>query len=164
MDELLTEFLAETGRKPGRAGRRAAASWSATPGDAAQLAVVFRLVHTIKGTCGFLNLPRLERVAHAAEDLLGAVRDGELQATSSLITVVLAALDRIKLIIAGIAATEQEPAGDDAALIAGLKAAKAAPDAPDEFPSPPARRPRRLPARSPASHRPSGSRWTCWRR
>ena len=127
MDELLTEFLAETGESLA-ALDDALLRLEREPSDAAQLGDVFRLVHTIKGTCGFLNLPRLERVAHAAEDLLGAVRDGELQATSNLITVVLAALDRIKLIIAGIAATEKEPPGDDTALIAGLKAAKAAPD------------------------------------
>ena len=149
MDELLIEFLAETSESLA-ALDDALLRLEREPGDAAQLADVFRLVHTIKGTCGFLNLPRLERVAHAAEDLLGAVRDGELQATSSLITVVLAALDRIKLIIAGIAATEQEPAGDDTALIAGLKAAKAAPDAPDAQPAGPA--PAEAAGAEPASH------------
>ncbi len=129
MDELLTEFLAETGESLA-ALDDALLKLEREPDDAAQLADVFRLVHTIKGTCGFLALPRLERVAHAAEDLLGAVRSGELQATSGLITVVLEALDRIKLILAGIAAVGTEPAGDDAALIASLSAAKAAPPAP----------------------------------
>ncbi len=126
MDELLTEFLAETGESLA-ALDDALLKLEREPDDAAQLSDVFRLVHTIKGTCGFLALPRLERVAHAAEDLLSAVRDGELQASSSLITVVLAALDRIKLILAGIAAAGTEPAGDDTALIAGLAEAKAAP-------------------------------------
>ena len=133
MDELLTEFLAETAESLA-ALDDALLKLEREPDDAAQLADVFRLVHTIKGTCGFLALPRLERVAHAAENVLGAVRDGEMQATPSLITVVLEALDRIKLILAGIAAAGTEPVGDDAALIAGLAAAKAAPPAPDMRP------------------------------
>ena len=77
-------------------------------------------MHTIKGTCGFLGLPRLERVAHAAENVLGKVRDGVLAVTPDVISQVLTALDRIKLIVAGLAATEAEPAGDDSALIAAL--------------------------------------------
>jgi two-component system, chemotaxis family, sensor kinase CheA len=44
------------------------------PGDAALLADVFRSVHTIKGTTGFLGFKRLERLAHAGEDLLGLLR------------------------------------------------------------------------------------------
>jgi two-component system chemotaxis sensor kinase CheA len=78
------------------------------------------MVHTIKGTCGFLGLPRLEHVAHAAENVLGKVRDGELVATPDVINLVLAALDRIKLIVAGLGATGSEPAGDDTGIISAL--------------------------------------------
>src|SRR5882672_11508800 len=103
-----------------------------TPDDQATLSLIFRLVHTIKGTCGFLGLPRLERVAHAAENVLGQVRDGLLPVTPDLVSNILFAIDRIKAIIAGIAATETEPAGDDAALIAALDAVSAG-----QAPSPP---------------------------
>ena len=123
MDELLTDFLAET--TEGLAALDSALlKLERAPGDGATLAVVFRLVHTIKGTCGFLDLPRLERLAHAAEDLLDAVRDGELEVTPELITTVLDAADGMKTIVAGIAAEETEPAGNDAGLIAALHAAR----------------------------------------
>ncbi len=124
MDELLTEFLAETVEGLASLGD-ALLQLERTPSDGPTLAVVFRLVHTIKGTCGFLSLPRLERVAHAAEDLLCALRDGERQATSAVISLVLSAVDRIKDILAGIAAGGTEPPGSDDALLASLRAALA---------------------------------------
>ena len=61
-------------------------------------------MHTIKGTCGFLGLPRLERVAHAGENVLGRVRDGMLAVTPDIVSLVLTAIDRIKAILAGLAA------------------------------------------------------------
>ncbi len=123
MDELLIDFLAETGESLA-ALDDALLQLERVPDDPEMLAVVFRMVHTIKGTCGFLSLPRLEQVAHAAEDLLGDVRDGVLQANADLITVVLTALDRIKLIVAGIVATGLEPEGDDSRLMQELKAVR----------------------------------------
>jgi two-component system chemotaxis sensor kinase CheA len=77
-------------------------------------------VHTIKGTCGFLGLPRLERVAHAGESVLGRVRDGVLAVTPDIVSLILRALDRIKAIVTGLSATGAEPPGDDAPLIAAL--------------------------------------------
>jgi two-component system chemotaxis sensor kinase CheA len=91
-----------------------------TPDDKGTLSLIFRMVHTIKGTCGFLGLPRLEHVAHAGENVLGRVRDGELTVTTGVITLVLSALDRIKEIVAALGATGVEPPGDDEALIAAL--------------------------------------------
>ena len=123
MDELLTDFLAETAENLA-ALDDAVLTLERSPGDPEPIALVFRLVHTIKGTCGFLALPRLERVAHAAEDVLAAIRAGERQATAGLITAVLAALDRIRLIVDGLVAHGVEPAGDDAALLAHLAAAE----------------------------------------
>jgi two-component system chemotaxis sensor kinase CheA len=119
MDDLLSDFLTETTESLGEADV-ALVRLERTPDDAATLGLIFRLVHTIKGTCGFLGLPRLERVAHAAENVLGKVRDGVLTVTPDVITQVLAGVDRIKLIVAGLAATEAEPVGDDTALIAAL--------------------------------------------
>ena len=89
-------------------------------------------MHTIKGTCGFLGLPRLEHVAHAAENVLGRVRDGELAATPDVISLVLAALDRIKAIVAALGATGAEPAGDDAAVIEALDRVATGQEAPPQ--------------------------------
>lgn len=121
MDDLLADFLTETNESLADLDV-ALVKLEQTPDDAATLQLIFRLVHTIKGTCGFLGLPRLERVAHAAENVLGRVRDKVLPVTPDLVTAVLSAIDRIKLIIAGIAATESEPEGDDSALTATLEA------------------------------------------
>ena len=121
MDDLLADFLTETNE--GLASLDVAlVKLERTPDDRDTLSLIFRLVHTIKGTCGFLGLPRLERVAHAGENVLGRVRDGALRLTPDHITLVLAGLDRIKAILAGLAATGAEPAGDDSALIAELNA------------------------------------------
>lgn len=122
MDDLLADFLTETNESLAELDT-ALVKLERTPDDAETLALIFRLVHTIKGTCGFLGLPRLERVAHAAENVLGRVRDGQLAVTPGIITTVLAALDRIKEIVEALANTAAEPTGDDADLVAALDAA-----------------------------------------
>jgi two-component system chemotaxis sensor kinase CheA len=141
MDDLIAEFLTETNESLAELDL-ALVKLERTPNDSATLGLIFRLVHTIKGTCGFLGLPRLEHVAHAAENVLGKVRDKELQATTAVISAVLAALDRIKLIVAGLAATGTEPAGDDTKLIALLEqAATGAAPAPEDAAHPQAEAP-----------------------
>ncbi len=124
MDDLLVDFLTETNESLAELDV-ALVKLERAPDDQETLSLIFRLVHTIKGTCGFLGLPRLERVAHAGENVLGRVRDGKLAASSDIVSAVLASLDRIKLILAGLAETGTEPAGDDAALIAALDDAAA---------------------------------------
>src|SRR5215471_18616388 len=116
MDDLLADFLTETNESLAELDV-ALVTLERTPDDADTLSLIFRLVHTIKGTCGFLGLPRLERVAHAAENVLGRLRDGVLVATPDTVTLVLTALDRIKAIVAGLAATGNEPSGDDTELV-----------------------------------------------
>src|SRR5579875_499326 len=117
MDDLLADFLTETNESLAELDT-ALVRLERNPADRDTLSLIFRLVHTIKGTCGFLGLPRLERVAHAAENVLGRVRDGALAITQDAVSLVLAALDRVKLILSGLAATGAEPEGDDAALTA----------------------------------------------
>jgi len=124
MDDLLADFLTETNESLADLDT-ALVKLERNPGDEETLGLIFRLVHTIKGTCGFLGLPRLERVAHAAENVLGRVRDKVLAVTPEMITTTLAALDRIKAIVEGLATTAHEPTGDDTALIAALDAAAA---------------------------------------
>ena len=124
MDDLLADFLTETNESLAELDV-ALVTLERTPNDEATLGFIFRLVHTIKGTCGFLGLPRLERVAHAGENILGKIRDKALTVTPDIVSQVLAALDRIKTIVAHLAATGSEPAGDDSALIATLNATAA---------------------------------------
>ena len=121
MDDLLADFLTETNESLAELDV-ALVRLEQSPDDKATLGLIFRLVHTIKGTCGFLGLGRLERVAHAGENVLGRVRDGVLTVRPDTVTAVLAAIDRIKLIVEGLASTGQEPAGDDAVVIARLDA------------------------------------------
>ena len=85
MDDLIADFLTETNESIADLDV-ALVKLERTPDDQATLSLIFRLVHTIKGTCGFLGLPRLERVAHAAENVLGKVRDGVLTATPDTVT------------------------------------------------------------------------------
>jgi len=121
MDDLLADFLTETNESLAELDV-ALVNLERTPDDAATLSLIFRLVHTIKGTCGFLGLPRLEHVAHAAENVLGKLRDHSLTVTPDIISQVLAALDRIKFIVAALHTSGAEPPGDDAPLIADLNA------------------------------------------
>ncbi len=131
MDDLLSEFLTETIESLAVLDVELV-KLERNPNDPALLGNIFRLVHTIKGTCGFLGLPRLEAVAHAGENVLGGVRDGELAISPEIVTLILECLDRIRSILVTLEETEAEPEGDDAGLIARLDAAfygMVAPDA-----------------------------------
>lgn len=119
MDDLLSEFLTETSENLSVLDLELV-KLEQSPNDPGLLGNIFRLVHTIKGTCGFLGLPRLEAVAHAGENVLGKFRDGELKVTPDAVTLILASLDTIKHIIGQLEATEEEPAGDDSELIGRL--------------------------------------------
>ena len=122
MDELLGEFITETNEFLETVDTQLVV-FEADPTDSATLNSIFRLVHTIKGTCGFLGLPRLQFVAHAGETLLGKFRDGTLIATPDKVQLVLESIDRIKEILADIEATGAEADGDDSVLIGALERA-----------------------------------------
>ena len=118
MDDLLQEFLTETNESLERVDAELV-RFEQEPNNGDILSNIFRLVHTIKGTCGFLGLPRLETLAHAAETLMGKFRDG-MPVTAEAVTLVLLTIDRIKTILDEIEAHEHEPAGDDGDLIEQL--------------------------------------------
>lgn len=118
-DELLRDFLTESTENLQQLDCDVVAL-ERNPGDRELLRGIFRTVHTIKGTCGFLGLERLEHVAHAAENVLVLLRDGDLAVDAAVIGDVLAALDVIRLVLAGLESTGEEPAGDDTALVAAL--------------------------------------------
>src|SRR3954447_10629007 len=120
MDDLLREFLTETSESLDTVDNQLV-KFEQEPNNAKILDNIFRLVHTIKGTCGFLGLPRLEALAHAGETLMSKFRDG-MPVTAGAVTVILASIDRIKEILAGLEATEAEPEGTDRDLIDKLEA------------------------------------------
>jgi len=126
MDDLLQEFIAET-RETLDALSGEIVAWEADPADRARLDAIFRFVHTVKGSCGFLDLPRLARLSHAAEDVLAAVRAGERIPDQKLVTAVLAIVDRIGEIVEAIdAGAALDDSGEElliAALNAGAEAA-----------------------------------------
>ena len=119
MDDLISEFITETVESLS-ALDDALVNLERDPQNAAILGNIFRIMHTIKGTCGFLGLPRLESVAHASENVLGKIRDKILVATPQAITLILESLDNIKSLIDYLSQHGSEQAGDDKALIARL--------------------------------------------
>ncbi|WPO43934.1 hybrid sensor histidine kinase/response regulator [Tardiphaga sp. 42S5] len=118
MDDLLREFLTETNESLDTVDNQLV-RFEQDPNNAKILDNIFRLVHTIKGTCGFLGLPRLEALAHAAETLMGKFRDG-MPVTGEAVTLILTTIDRIKEILSQLEATEVEPEGVDEDLIGEL--------------------------------------------
>ena len=129
MDDLISEFIAECREMLEALGGEIVA-WEAAPEDRARLDSIFRFVHTVKGNCGFFDFPRLEALSHAAEDALAEVRAGRRNADASLVSAVLAVIDRIAEMIAALDAGEELPAGDDSALIEALQQNAEAPAAP----------------------------------
>ena len=122
MDDLTKEFIAESQEGLDRM-ERCLTELETRPDDTGLLGEIFRSVHTIKGTTGFLGFDRLEKLAHAGEHLLGSLRDGRLAATSELISGLLRLLDGLRAILVLIEETggEGTRSGDeDGELIAEL--------------------------------------------
>ncbi len=121
MDDLLREFLTET--NDGLAALDVdLVALEQDPGNPALLGGIFRLMHTIKGTCGFLDLPRLEALAHAGEGVLGRLRDNALEATPQAVSPIFQWLDRTREIVLVLEQSGREPDGDDGDLILRLNA------------------------------------------
>jgi two-component system, chemotaxis family, sensor kinase CheA len=131
MNDLLQEFLTEANESLEVVDVELV-RFEREPNNAELLGRIFRLVHTIKGTCGFLGLPRLEALTHAAETLMGKFRDG-MPVTQDAVSLILAVIDRVKEILAELDRNQHEPSGDDGDLIRELEhaafSASAAPDA-----------------------------------
>jgi two-component system chemotaxis sensor kinase CheA len=120
MDELTREFLIESQEGLDRM-ERCMTDLEERPQDTALLAEIFRSVHTIKGTTGFLGFKRLEKLAHAGENLLGLLREGKLSADGPIVTGLLQLLDGLRSILRSIETEASEGDGDDAPLIARLE-------------------------------------------
>ena len=116
MDDLVKEFIEETVESLSELDMDLV-KLEQDPENEELLAKIFRLMHTIKGTCGFLGLPRLENTAHAAENLLDLFRSGEMDITESAMTVLFLSIDRVRYIVTEIENTGAEPSGDDKDVI-----------------------------------------------
>ncbi|NEU14015.1 hybrid sensor histidine kinase/response regulator [Methylobacterium sp. BTF04] len=125
MDDLLREFLTESAEHLDTVDAELV-RFEQDPNNQTILRNIFRLVHTIKGTCGFLGLPRLEALAHAAETLMGQFRDG-MPVTGPAVSLILVTLDRLKSILGDLEKTGTEPLGSDEDLIGALDVMSAAP-------------------------------------
>ncbi|AQR72573.1 chemotaxis protein CheA [Sphingomonas sp. LM7] len=119
MDDLVQEFIAET-RETLEALSGEIVAWEAHPEDRARLDAIFRFVHTVKGSCGFLDLPRLGRLSHSAEDVLAQVREGLRSPDRPLVNAVLAVVDRIGELVEAIDSGTSLPDHGDELLIAAL--------------------------------------------
>jgi two-component system chemotaxis sensor kinase CheA len=120
MDELTREFLIESQEGLDRM-ERCLTALEEQPRDAELIGEIFRSVHTIKGTTGFLGFKRLEKLAHAGENLLGLLREGKLTANNPIITGLLQLLDGLRTILKAIEADGTEGEGEDAVLIGRLE-------------------------------------------
>ncbi|QDT37824.1 hybrid sensor histidine kinase/response regulator [Stratiformator vulcanicus] len=120
-EELLQEFLAESWENLARLDQEIVRLEHET-GNAELLDSIFRTIHTIKGTCGFIGLVNLGTVTHSTENVLGKMRERELPVTRETISLVLKAVDAIKALLEGIEATNSEPQTDHTRLLAQLDA------------------------------------------
>lgn len=120
MDEILREFLTESSENLDQV-ERDLVTLEETPDSRPLLAGIFRNVHTIKGSSGFLGLGKLEKVAHAGESLLSALRDGKLTLDAEMTDALLALVDALRQMLAHIEQTETEMEADFSELIDRLK-------------------------------------------
>lgn len=105
--EIINEFLIESNENLTRLEQEIV-ELEQRPSDLTLLASIFRTIHSVKGTCGFLAFGNLESVAHIAENLLSKLRNGELSVTPEIITLILQTMDAIRTELASIEATSKE--------------------------------------------------------
>ena len=118
-DDIVREFLVESTENLDLLDRELV-QLEKDPGNRATLASVFRTIHTIKGTCGFLGFTKLESVAHVGENLLSKLRDGELVLSPAITTALLQMVDAIRQMLHSIEAVGSEGERNDQALIETL--------------------------------------------
>jgi len=116
MDDVVREFLVESNENLDQLDRDLVAL-EKDPQAASILASIFRTIHTIKGTCGFLGFSKLESVTHVGESLLSKMREGELVLNAEITSGLLLMVDAVREMLANIEATGQEGDRDYQAVI-----------------------------------------------
>ncbi|MCP5125005.1 MAG: chemotaxis protein CheA [Gammaproteobacteria bacterium] len=123
MDEIIVEFLTESLEGLDQLDNKFV-MLEQNPDDRDTLASIFRTVHTIKGTCGFLGFSHLEKLAHAGENLLSLLRDGKLNFTQEIASALLTMLDAVRTMLGEIERTESDGEEGYANLIETLNRLK----------------------------------------
>ena len=116
MDDIVKEFLVESNENLDQLDRDLV-TLEKDPSAGEILASIFRAIHTIKGTSGFLGFSRLESVTHTGENLLSRLRDGRLLLNADITSGLLALVDAVRHILSNIENTGQEGEGDYRSLI-----------------------------------------------
>src|SRR5438270_1050816 len=101
MDEIVKDFLIESNENLDRLDQELV-KLESDPSSAELLASVFRTIHTIKGSCGFLGFGRLEKLTHAGESLLARLRDGEIRLNADVASGLLAMVDSVRRMLGSI--------------------------------------------------------------
>jgi two-component system chemotaxis sensor kinase CheA len=121
MDDIVKDFLVESAENLDRLDQELV-RLETDPSSKDLLASIFRTIHTIKGSCGFLGFAKLEKVAHTGENLLSRLRDGDLILTQELTSGLLEMVDAVRRMLADIQATAADGVNDYPELIERLKA------------------------------------------
>ena len=121
LDETVKEFLVESLENLEQLDRELLALES-SPSDLEAINKIFRIVHTIKGTCGFFDFKKLEKVSHVGENLLDSLRSERLHVTEDIITGLLRLCDTLRELLSCIEEFGQEGDGDYTALVTMLGA------------------------------------------
>ena len=116
MDEIVKDFLIESSENLDRLDQELV-KLESDPTSKDLLASVFRTIHTIKGSCGFLGFARLEKLAHASESLLSQLRDGKITLSAEITSGLLAMVDAVRRMLAAIKSTAQDGEEDYVSLI-----------------------------------------------
>src|SRR4051812_24819833 len=143
LDDIVEEFLVESHENLDQLDSDLVAL-EQEPDSRERLSSIFRTIHTIKGTSGFLAFNRLEEVTHVGENMLSRLRDGELALTPARTSVLLQMVDTVRALLTSIEASGGEGTVDVSGVVAAITAAM------DDAPAP-AASPEPAPAPEPAA-------------
>ena len=121
-EDVIREFLVESYENLSRLDQELV-ELEKHPQDAALLASIFRTIHTIKGTCGFLGFSTLEAISHQAESLLSQLRSGQRELTPPLVSLILETVDATRKVLAAVEASGEEGSGRFETLTERLRVA-----------------------------------------
>ena len=124
MDQLITDFLQESRDNLDRLDQDFV-SLESDPKNAELISSIFRTIHTVKGTCGFLGFPKLESLSHAGENLLSQLRSGEMELSTAIADALLQMVDAIREYLSEIEASGTEGEREFRELVDSLKSLQA---------------------------------------
>jgi two-component system chemotaxis sensor kinase CheA len=154
LDDIVEEFLVESHENLDQLDTDLVAL-EQEPDSRERLSSIFRTIHTIKGTSGFLAFNRLEEVTHVGENMLSRLRDGELELTPARTSVLLQMVDSVRSLLTSIEATGGEGPVDVSGVVAAISAAMEDTPAAAAVPAPRAKAPAKKATAKPAAKAPA---------